>query len=158
MTRNQSIQWSCHRCNYNMQIGATTPVGVYPAGASPYDGLDMSGNVSIQAFATTASVFAFCPADGRRETSPGLFLRRRVVSLEVPGTRSARILRGAAGEGYGCGSQRVRLEVAAPVPGTSNETTCRPGDCAGDVACDLRPPPCVESLLFEEFPRAAVCR
>jgi hypothetical protein len=27
------------------------------------------------------------------------------------------------------------MEVAVPVPGTSNETTCLPGDCAGDVSC-----------------------
>ncbi len=32
-------------CNFNMNIGDTTPVGNYPDGASPYDVLDMAGNV-----------------------------------------------------------------------------------------------------------------
>jgi formylglycine-generating enzyme required for sulfatase activity len=31
--------------NFNEKIGKTTPVGSYPAGASPYRLLDMSGNV-----------------------------------------------------------------------------------------------------------------
>ena len=34
-----------HRCNFDINIGSTTPVGIYPAGASPYGCLDMSGNV-----------------------------------------------------------------------------------------------------------------
>ncbi len=33
------------RCNWANQIGDTTPVGQYPAGASPYGLLDMAGNV-----------------------------------------------------------------------------------------------------------------
>ena len=33
------------RANYNRNVGATTPVGSYPAGASPYGLLDMAGNV-----------------------------------------------------------------------------------------------------------------
>ena len=33
------------RCNFNRNVGDTTPVGAYPAGASPYGVLDMSGNV-----------------------------------------------------------------------------------------------------------------
>ena len=83
------------------------------------------------------------------ETSPALFLGRRFVSLEVPGTRSAqscaalpgqadlgsRRVRGGGGGGGGGGG--LRMEVAAPVPGTSAETTCPPGVCAGDVACDF---------------------
>ena len=31
--------------NYNVQVGDTTEVGRYPAGASPYGALDMAGNV-----------------------------------------------------------------------------------------------------------------
>ena len=32
-------------CNYNRNVGDTTPVGQYPKGASPYGVLDMAGNV-----------------------------------------------------------------------------------------------------------------
>ena len=34
-----------NRCNFDMNIGTTTSVGMYPAGDSPYRCLDMSGNV-----------------------------------------------------------------------------------------------------------------
>jgi formylglycine-generating enzyme required for sulfatase activity len=33
------------RCNYSRNVGRTTPVTNYPAGASPYGVMDMSGNV-----------------------------------------------------------------------------------------------------------------
>jgi formylglycine-generating enzyme required for sulfatase activity/catechol 2,3-dioxygenase-like lactoylglutathione lyase family enzyme len=33
------------RCNFNMNVGDTMPVGAYPSGASPYGVLDMAGNV-----------------------------------------------------------------------------------------------------------------
>jgi formylglycine-generating enzyme required for sulfatase activity len=33
------------RCNFHGDVGDTTPVGAYPAGASPYGALDMAGNV-----------------------------------------------------------------------------------------------------------------
>ena len=33
------------RCNSNVNVGITTPVGNYPASASPYGALDMAGNV-----------------------------------------------------------------------------------------------------------------
>ncbi|MDT7778940.1 MAG: gamma-glutamyl hercynylcysteine S-oxide synthase [Acidobacteriota bacterium] len=33
------------RCNFGLQLWGTTPVGAFPAGASPYGCLDMTGNV-----------------------------------------------------------------------------------------------------------------
>ena len=33
------------RCNFDLGVGGTTPVGSYPAGASPYGALDVAGNV-----------------------------------------------------------------------------------------------------------------
>jgi formylglycine-generating enzyme required for sulfatase activity len=34
------------RCNYGLKVGATTPVGLFPSGASPYGVLDMAGNAA----------------------------------------------------------------------------------------------------------------
>ena len=36
---------TAEQCNFNMNVGDTTPVGRYPKGASPYGVLDMAGNV-----------------------------------------------------------------------------------------------------------------
>ena len=33
-------------CNFDMQVGRTSPVGLYPAGASPFGCQDMAGNVN----------------------------------------------------------------------------------------------------------------
>jgi len=41
------------RCNFDMEVGSTTIVGSYPAGASPYGVLDMAGN----AWEWTASIW-----------------------------------------------------------------------------------------------------
>ncbi|MBY0523797.1 MAG: formylglycine-generating enzyme family protein [Gemmataceae bacterium] len=37
---------TAERCNFDAAIGRTTPVGLYPAGASPYGCHDMAGNVN----------------------------------------------------------------------------------------------------------------
>ncbi|MFN8453710.1 MAG: SUMF1/EgtB/PvdO family nonheme iron enzyme [Anaerolineae bacterium] len=40
-------EWDANRCNsYESGLDETTPVGVYPGGTSPYNLLDMAGNVS----------------------------------------------------------------------------------------------------------------
>jgi len=67
------------RCNFNLNVGDTTPVGQYPAGASPYGVLDMSGNV----WEWTSTLFRDYPydaSDGR----------------EDPGADRRRVLRGGA--------------------------------------------------------------
>ena len=64
-----------NRCNYNGNIGATTPVGVYPAGASPSGCLDMSGNVWEWTRSKYVS-YPYKPEDGR-ESAAGA--DRRVV-------------------------------------------------------------------------------
>jgi formylglycine-generating enzyme required for sulfatase activity len=38
-------QWDGSKANVELRVGDTTPVGSYPAGASPYGVLDMAGNV-----------------------------------------------------------------------------------------------------------------
>jgi formylglycine-generating enzyme required for sulfatase activity len=69
-------EWDETRCNTEESgIGDTTPVGVYPQGASPYGLVDMAGNV----FEWTRSLwgndlpepdfkYPYDPADGREDT------------------------------------------------------------------------------------------
>ncbi len=63
-----------NRCNFGMNVKDTTPVGQYPAGASPYGLLDMSGNVwewtrSLWGKDSNKSDFAYPydPKDGRED-------------------------------------------------------------------------------------------
>ena len=57
-------------CNYNGNVGDTTPVESYPAGASPYGALDMAGNVwEWVADWYDADYYTYSPA--RNPTGPG---------------------------------------------------------------------------------------
>ncbi len=64
-------RWDAKRCNSSEGgKGGTTPVGAYPQGASPYDLLDMAGNVREW----TQSVFKgypYVPGDGREDFEGG---------------------------------------------------------------------------------------
>ena len=72
-------QWDAERCNTStvakfvsglLRGRATTPVGAYPQGASPYGLLDMAGNV----WEWTRSVYKdspYVPEDGREELESG---------------------------------------------------------------------------------------
>jgi len=60
------------RCNYNLEIGDTTPVGSYPLGASAYGLLDMAGNVREWTSTLwgpyaelSAYAYPYIPNDGR---------------------------------------------------------------------------------------------
>jgi len=79
-------QWDAKRCNtIESGKGDTTPVGAYPQGASPYELLDMAGNV----WEWTRSVhksYPYDPDDGRED-------------LEAPDT-VRRVLRGGSWDDY----------------------------------------------------------
>jgi formylglycine-generating enzyme required for sulfatase activity len=59
------------RCNYGGILGGTSPVGSYPAGASPYGALDMAGNAWEWTSSLWGSLqdgnyrYPYDPADGR---------------------------------------------------------------------------------------------
>ena len=57
------------RCNFNRNVGDTTPVGNYPAGVSPYGCYDMAGNV----WEWTGSLYREYPyrSDDDREAEEG---------------------------------------------------------------------------------------
>ena len=67
--------------NFNMNVKDTTPVGSYPAGASPYGALDMAGNV----WEWTAD---FYDADYYKDAP--------LRNPQGPDTRGSRVLRGAS--------------------------------------------------------------
>jgi formylglycine-generating enzyme required for sulfatase activity len=60
-------EWDATRCNnYELGLGDTTPVGIFPEGASPYGVLDLAGNV----WEWTRSHFRaypYDPGDGRED-------------------------------------------------------------------------------------------
>jgi len=66
-----------NRCNFNLNIGDTTPVGNYsPQNDSPYGCADMVGNVCEWTH-TLFENYPYAPKDGREsETSPGLRILR----------------------------------------------------------------------------------
>lgn len=60
--------------NYNFVKGATTPVGSYPEGASPYQALDMAGNVEEWvADWYTDNYYANSPAENPPGPDKGIF-------------------------------------------------------------------------------------
>ena len=64
------------RCNFDRNIGDTTPVGRYPAGASPYGLLDMGGNVwewtrSLWRDGQKTFAYPYDASDGREKPDTG---------------------------------------------------------------------------------------
>ncbi len=64
------------RCNFGRNVGDTTPAGQYPAGASPYGLLDMSGNVwewtrSLSRDGQKTFAYPYDASDGREKPDTG---------------------------------------------------------------------------------------
>jgi formylglycine-generating enzyme required for sulfatase activity len=76
--------WNASYCNTaELGLGGTTPVGIFPEGVSPYECLDMAGNV----WEWTSSLwgkdwdkpeytYPYDPADGRENLDAGVDVRR----------------------------------------------------------------------------------
>ena len=72
-------EWDETRCNTReLGLGGTTPVGIFPEGASPYGCLDMAGNVwewTISLWGENVSEpefrYPYDPADGRENLEAG---------------------------------------------------------------------------------------
>ena len=104
-------------------IGDTTPVGIYPAGASPYGVLDLSGNV----FEWTRSIwdeekytYPYNPDDGREDlgSSPRVLRGGSFGDLHHGARCAARNSTGIDNRGYGLGFRGCagnRGGIAPPV-------------------------------------------
>lgn len=79
-----------NRCNFDRYIGTPTPVGIYPAGASPFGCLDMSGNVWEWTRSKNAP-YPYRSDDGREDAGHAFerVIRGGAFDLDVNGVRSA---------------------------------------------------------------------
>jgi formylglycine-generating enzyme required for sulfatase activity len=122
-------QFDPARCNVKESgMGATTPVGAYPTGASPYGALDMAGNVwewtqSLQA------TYPYQAADGRNGPAP------LTAAQQAPARRWLQRLSG-----------RANAEAAHAAPPIETRRIMRGGCYANPegfarCACRLRLPP-----------------
>ena len=77
-------QWDAKRCNSQERgPGRTTPVGAYPQGASPYDLLDMAGNVCEYTRTVYKTIpglssytYPYNPEDGREDMADHIRVSR----------------------------------------------------------------------------------
>ena len=72
-------------CNFNKNVGDTTPVERYPKGASPYGALDMAGNVwewTLSLWGKDVNKpqfgYPYKPTDGREDLQAAVDIRRVV--------------------------------------------------------------------------------
>jgi formylglycine-generating enzyme required for sulfatase activity len=64
-------EWDASRCNNReLGIGETTPVGIFPEGASPYGCLDMAGNV-LEWTSSLNKPYPYVQSDGRENLEAG---------------------------------------------------------------------------------------
>jgi formylglycine-generating enzyme required for sulfatase activity/serine/threonine protein kinase len=103
---------TCDLANKNGCVGVTSPVGSYPAGASPYGALDMAGNVWEWVADWYGSTYYYSQSEWYNPMGP---------SKGDFGILSARVLRGCC---FGCFSQ---------VMYSSNRVRHVPSDLSGEV-------------------------
>jgi formylglycine-generating enzyme required for sulfatase activity len=72
-------EWDVAHCNTaELGLGDTTPVGIFPEGASLYGCLDMAGNVWEWTTSLSGFRYPYDPADGRESVEAGDGVRRVV--------------------------------------------------------------------------------
>ncbi len=109
-------------CNFSRNVGDTTPVGTYPAGASPYGCLDMAGNVwewTINLWGKDGGTpdfgYPYDPNDGREALDAPDAVRRTLRGgswyIYAGGVRCALP---AAGSPYDRWSATVRFSCSVP--------------------------------------------
>ena len=110
-------EWDATRCNnYELGLGDTTPVGIFPEGASPYGVLDLAGNV----WEWTRSHFRkypYDPGDGRENLEAGDDVHRVLRGGSFDD--GARLVRAACRSWnypfYRFGDDGFRVVVVSPV-------------------------------------------
>jgi serine/threonine-protein kinase len=101
------------RCNYGLKVGSTTPVDLFPAGASPFGVLDMAGN----AWEWTRSLwtrYPYAADDGREDLTAAGLRTVRGGSYDSPARHVRCAHRVGINPGYGYDDVGLRVVLYNP--------------------------------------------